>query len=131
MCWRVIKFRFLSGQKNHPPTPTCNRYAFDLVQLQTRILKMSRKLTLLCGLQGCSKLAHLRLRFCCEISTLEPLRACQKLAKLSLSGCPISSLEPLQTCSKLRDLSLYGCRAGNLPGMNHLRGLPNLKINGV
>jgi hypothetical protein len=43
----------------------------------------------------------------------------------------ISSLEPLRSCPKLKKLNLCGRKAASLPGLEHLRGQPSLKIIGL
>jgi Leucine-rich repeat (LRR) protein len=64
------------------------------------------------------------------LKALGGLEGCKNLAKLNLMGCTsLSSLEPLKDCPKLTELDVARCKA-NLPGLEHLRGLPNLKITG-
>ena len=83
-------------------------------------------------LQGCTNLTVLVLQDCPSISSLEPLRSCSRLTELDLRCCTsILSLEPLQGCPRLTMLDLEDCEAGNLPGLEHLRGLPNLEISGI
>jgi hypothetical protein len=83
------------------------------------------------SLPACPQLTELNLLSSDHLISLNGLQSCSQLTKLSLPFCSsISSLEPLKSCPKLRLLSLQGCKA-DLPGLEHLRGLPNLKITGL
>jgi Leucine-rich repeat (LRR) protein len=82
-------------------------------------------------LPNCPQLTELDLSNSDYLTSLSGLQGCPNLTSLNLGCCKsISSLEPLQGCPKLRELNLERCRAANLPGLEHLRGLPNLKITG-
>ena len=128
-CSALTNLRCLHAGSNKFPSlsslPTCPQ----ITELQ---FFMSKALTSLSGLQGCTNLTKLDTCFCRLPSSLEPLRSCSLLTELSLHNCrAISSLEPLSSCPRLTKLNLEGCGAGNLPGLEHLRGLPNLKISGL
>lgn len=82
------------------------------------------------GPPDCPQLTKLKLPCCDRLQTLERLQGCPQLTELDLSGCTsISSLEPLTSCPKLATLNPTGC-PGALPKLQHLRGLPGLRIIG-
>ncbi len=80
------------------------------------------------SLPSCPMLTELDMSNNRNLTSLVGLSGCPNLTKLCLSqSVSISSLEPIQACSKLRDLTLYGC---NVPGLEYLRNLPGLHIEG-
>jgi Leucine-rich repeat (LRR) protein len=80
-------------------------------------------------LSSCPLLTELSLSSCRNLTSLSGLHRSLALSKLDISFCyRVSSLVPLLGCTKLSEINLEGCQTANMPGLDHLRGLPGLKI---